>query len=136
MRERLPALLACALALSVVGCGGGGTRSADVAQVRSVVTQFATADDAHACALLSPDALVHVYGGFRKSVGAARASCVRRSAGFKGEPVKITQVAVIDATTAHAIALNPAGDVTYTVTLRRFGPAWRIDGITQSKTEQ
>jgi hypothetical protein len=136
MRKRLPALLACAIATAGAGCGGGSGTNPDYAQVRSVVTQFAEASDARACALLSPDALVELYGGFRKPVGVARAACVRRSRAFRGEPVRITQVFVHADGTADVTALNPAGDVTYNVDVRKLGPAWRIDGVSQSRTDE
>jgi hypothetical protein len=135
MRERLPALLACA-ALAAPGCGDGGASNPDYAQVRSVVTQFAEASDARACDLLSPDALVELYGGFRKPVGVARAACVRRSRAFRGESVTITQVFVHADGTADVTALDPAGDVTYNVDVRKLGPAWRIDGVSQSRTDE
>ena len=132
MRKLLPALLA---AIAIAGCGDD-TGDVDVAQIRSVVHQFANASDAHACDLLSPDQLRDVYGGFKKSVEQSKAICVRRSKDFKGQPVKIDQLDIIDANTARVVALNPKGDITYNVAVRRFGPAWRIDEITQSKTEQ
>ncbi len=135
MRKRLPALLAAAAALLVAGCGDDKS-GVDVAQIRSVVLQFANSSDAHACDLLSPNALQDIYGGFKKSVEQSKAICVRRSNRFEGEPVKIDQLDVIDASTARVTALNPKGDITYNVAVRRFGPAWRIDEITQTKTEQ
>jgi hypothetical protein len=42
---------------------------------------------------------------------------------------------ILDDATARVGAVNPKGDVTYTVNVRRFGPAWRIDRINQSKTD-
>jgi hypothetical protein len=135
MRERLPALLACAALAALPGCGKAKS-AVDEAQIRSVVTQFAESGDAHACDLLSPDALVDLYGGFRKPVPVARAACVRRAGQFRGAPVTITHVNVVDASTASVTALDPAGDVTYSVAMRRFGPAWRIDDISQSKTQR
>lgn len=136
MRKCLAALLAAvAVAVAVAGCGDD-TRGADVAQIRSVVNQFANSSDAHACDLLSPNALQDVYGGFKKPVPVAKATCVRRSAGFQGQPITIQELDVIDASTARVVALNPKGDVTYNVAVRRFGPAWRIDNITQAKTQQ
>jgi hypothetical protein len=135
MGKRLPALLAFAAATILPGCGDA-KREVDVEQIRSVVNQFAGSDDAHACDLLSPNALVDVYGGFRKPVEVAKATCVRRSVKFKGEPVRITHLDVVDASYARVTALNTAGDVTYDLALRRFGPAWRIDTITQAKAEQ
>jgi hypothetical protein len=136
MRKRLPALLACAIATTASACGDGGGSNPDYAQVRSVVTQFAEASDARACDLLSPDALVELYGGFRKPVAVARAACVRRSRAFRGEPVTITQVFVHADGTADVTALDPARDVTYNVDVRKLGPAWRIDGVSQSRTDE
>ena len=135
MRKRLPALLACAIATAVAGCGGGKTE-VDVAQIRSVVTQFAEAGVARACDLLSPDALVELYGAFRKPVPVAKAACVKRSASFRGEPVTITDLSVIDSASAHVTAVSAAGDVTFSVDVRRFGPAWRIDDVSQSRADR
>jgi hypothetical protein len=135
MAKRPITLFVCVALAALAGCGDE-TKGIDLAQVRSVVTQFAEADDAHACELLSPNALVNVYGGFKKPVEEAHAICVRRSSKFKGEPVTITNVNPIDPDTVRVTALNPKGDVTYNVAVRRFGPAWRIDEISQSKTEQ
>ena len=132
MRKCLAALRA---AVAVAGCGDDKS-GVDVAQIRSVVNQFATASNAHACDLLSPNALQDVYGGFKKPVPVAKATCVRRSSQFRGQPITIKELDVIDASTARVVALNPKGDVTYNVAVRRFGPAWRIDDITQAKTQQ
>jgi hypothetical protein len=132
MRKCLAALLA---AVAVAGCGDDKS-GVDVAQIRSVVNQFATSTGAHACDLLSPKALQDVYGGFKKPVPVAKATCVRRSSRFRGQPITIKELDIIDASTARVVALNPKGDVTYNVAVRRFGPAWRIDDITQSKTQQ
>ena len=134
MRTRLPALLACAAITVLAGCGDDKS-NVDEAQIRSVVEQFAESGDAHACDLLSPDHLVDLYGGFRKPAAVAKAACVRRSTRFEGEPVRITQLDVLDSTTAKVTALDPSGDVTYNVSLSRYGPAWRIDGITQSRAK-
>ena len=134
MAQRLPALLIACAALAVAGCGDD-TRGVDLDHVRSVVHQFANADDAKACELLSPNALVNVYGGFRKPVDESRAICERRSSKFEGEDVKITDLNVIDPDTVRVTALSPKGDVTYFVGVRKFGPSWRIDEITQRKTK-
>jgi hypothetical protein len=127
----LPLLAAAALAVS--GCGG--SKSVDSKQIRSVVTQFAAADGPKACSLLSPDGLVNVYGGFTKPLAVARANCLAKSSSFKGQPVRLTVLRVIDAVTVKQGALSQDGKITYNVTLRKFGPSWRIDEITQRKTQ-
>ena len=132
-KRALPLLAAAALALP--GCGDDPAKKVDVKQIRSVVTQFAAADGPKACNLMSPDGLVNVYGGFTKPVAVARANCLRASAKFKARPVMLTVTHVIDADTVRQGALSPDGKVTYNVTLRKFGPSWRIDEITQSKTK-
>jgi hypothetical protein len=126
----------CVAATLLAGCGDDAEKRVDTAQIRSVVSQFAMSSDAHACDLLSPDALVNVYGGFSKSPEQSHAECVRRSVKFTGQPVRITVLKVLDSETARVSALSPSGRVTYTLTLRKFGPSWRIDEINQSKTEQ
>ena len=50
-------------------------------------------------------------------------------------PVRLTVLHVIDGDTARQGALSPDGKITYNVTLRKFGPSWRIDEITQVKTK-
>jgi hypothetical protein len=129
----LPLLAAAALAVS--GCGGDSSKKVDVKQIRSVVTQFAEADGPKACQLMSPQGLVNVYGGFTKPVAVARANCIAKSSSFKGRPVRLTVLKVIDADTVKQGALSQNGKITYNVTLRKFGPSWRIDEITQHKTE-
>lgn len=129
----LPLLAAAALVVS--GCGDDASKKVDVKQIQSVVTQFAEADGPKACALMSPDGLVNVYGGFTQPVPQARANCVRASAKFRGRPVKLTVLKVIDPNTVRQGALSPDGKITYNVTLRKFGPSWRIDEITQAKTK-
>jgi hypothetical protein len=131
-KRALPLLAAATLALA--GCGNSAS-NLDVKQIRSVVTQFAAADGPKACSLLSPDGIVNVYGGFTMPLARARAICLRDSAGFKGRPVKLTVMKVIDQNTVKQGALSPNGKITYSVTLRKFGPSWRIDDITQSKTQ-
>ena len=129
----LPLIAAAALAVS--GCGDGSANKVDTKQIQSVVRQFASADGPKACALMSPDGVVNVYGGFTQPVAQARANCLRSSAKFKGEPVKLTVLRVIDQDTVRQGALSPDGKITYSVTLRKFGPSWRIDEITQSRTK-
>jgi hypothetical protein len=129
----LPLLAAAALALP--GCGDDPAKKVDVKQIRSVVTQFAAADGPKACSLMSPDGLVNVYGGFTQPVAQARANCLRAAARFKGQNVKLTVLHVIDSDTVRQGALSPNGKITYNVTLRKFGPSWRIDEITQVKTK-
>lgn len=137
MAKRPPALVACAaaaVAVAVSGCGGDN--GVDKEQIRSVIHQFARSDGPEACSLLSDNAVVNVYGGFEKPVAQARAACVARSRQFKGEDVRITSMKVLDDSTVRVGALNPKGNVTYNLSMRRFGPAWRIDAINQSKTAQ
>ena len=134
MTKRLLPLAACA-ALALAGCGSDKQKGVDTAQIRSVVSQFAISAGPKACRLLSPDALVNIYGGYTKPTDEARAACIQRSGSFKGQKIKITQLRVISDSTAKVTALNRKGDVTYTVTVRRFGPSWRIDEINQAKTQ-
>jgi hypothetical protein len=129
----LPLLAAAALAVS--GCGDDPSKKVDVKQIQSVVTQFADSSGPRACSLLSPDGLVNVYGGFTQPVTQARANCVRASSNFKGRSVKLTVLKVVDGDTVRQGALSPDGKITYNVVLRKFGPSWRIDEITQSKTK-
>lgn len=134
MARRLLLSGLCAAAAFVAGCGQDAG-AVDLNQVKSVVRQFAVAHDASACQLLSPTALQDVYGGFSKSVPASRAECVKRSAHFKGEPVKITTWKIVDQDTVRVGALNPKGTVLYTISLGKYGPSWRIDSITQQKPQ-
>jgi hypothetical protein len=132
-KRALPLLAAAAIAVS--GCGDTGSGNVDTKQVQSVVKQFAAADGPKACALMSPDGLVNVYGGFTKPVAQARANCIAKSTKFKGAPVKLTVTKVIDGDTVKQGALSADGKTTYSVTLRKFGPSWRIDAITQHRTQ-
>ena len=134
MALRLSALLA-ALAAAVAGCGSS-TEGVDTEQIKSVVLQFAAADDAHACELLSPREVVNLYGNFTKSVPEAKAACRRRSKDFEGEQVTIKNLNVIDQNRARVSAENPAKTVTYGVSLRRYGPSWRIESISQAKLDE
>lgn len=133
MTTRALPLLAAAAALAIAGCGDE-TAKVDVKQIRSVVTQFAEADGPQACRLLSPDGVVNVYGAFTQPVQQARANCIAKASSFRGQPVKLTVLKVIDSDTVKQGALSQDGKVTYNVTLRKFGPSWRIDEITQRKT--
>src|SRR3954471_13602346 len=109
----LPLLAAAALAVS--GCGDDASKTVDVKQIRSVVTQFADANGPKACALLSPDGLVNVYGGFTQPVAQARANCLRKSVSFKGRPVTLTVLKVIDGDTVRQGSLSPDRKITYSV---------------------
>jgi hypothetical protein len=133
MTRALPLLAAAALAVS--GCGSDSSNKVDVKQIRSVVTQFAEADGPQACKLLSPDGVVNVYGSFTQPVTQARANCLAKSSSFKGAPIKLTVLKVIDSDTVKQGAISQDGKITYSVTLRKFGPSWRIDEITQHRTE-
>ena len=134
MTKRLVPIVLCAAA-ALAGCGQDKQQLANVNQIRSVVTQFSESHNARACDLLSIDAMTNVYGGYAKPYAASKAICVKKSAQFKGEPVKITRVQVISDATAKVTALGPKGDVTYTVTVRKFGVNWKIDEINQAKTQ-
>lgn len=132
-------IIAC-LALAAVpagasGCGQSPTEKANLGQVRTVVTRFAESSDASACGLLTENALVNVYGGLKAQLREARRNCVKRSVNFKGEPVTITQAQLIDNQTAKVNALSKDRKFTYSVMLRRPKRVWRIDQITQFKTQ-
>lgn len=124
----LPAVVAIALA----GCSD--TKGVDVKQVRGVVNQFAESHGPDACTLLSPTAVVDLYGKSIQPVARARASCVARSKDFKGQAVTITTTNVIDPGTVKVGATNKKGDITYSVMLRKVGPHWRIDDVRQART--
>ena len=129
----LPLVSIAAVLLS--GCGGVESTHVDVKQIQSVVRQFASGTGPQVCQLLSPDGVVNVYGAFTQPVQKARANCIARSSQFRGAPIKLTVLRVIDDQTVKQGATNAKGDVTYSITLRKFGPSWRIDEITQRKTE-
>ena len=133
MALRLPAACA-ALAVLVAGCGQD-LSGVDTEQIESVVVQFAEADDEHACALLSPHALQNLYGDFEKPVAVARKNCIKASKNFEGEPIEIENLNVIDTDRARVSAVDPTGEVAYGVSLRRYGPSWRIESISQAKND-
>ena len=135
MRKRLLPLVLGSAAL-VAGCGSSAADKIDMAKVRSVVTQFAASNGPRACDLLSPDALVNVYGGFKKTPQQAHAACVRQSKRFRGQHVKIVASRVIDPQTVRLSAVSPNGKVSYTVTVQKVGANWRIEQINQAKAEQ
>jgi hypothetical protein len=133
MALRLPAALAV-LALGAAGCGQD-LSGVDTEQIESVVVQFAEADDEHACSLLSPHALQNLYGDFEKPVAVARRNCIKASKKFEGESIVIENLNVIDTERARVSAVDPAGEVAYGVSLRRYGPSWRIESISQAKND-
>lgn len=128
-----PLLLAAAVAVGASACRSDSSTKANISEVRSVVIQFAAASDARACDLLTGNALVNVYGGFTSPPAVAKAKCVKRSAGFKGEPITITKAQLIDNQTAKVNALSTDGRFTYSVTVRRPRKTWLIDQITLRK---
>jgi hypothetical protein len=124
------------MSLAVAGCGGAGPREkADLGQARSVVQRFAAARDASACDLLTTNALKNLYGNFTQSPAKAKANCVRTSAGFKGEQIKIIRSELLDNLTAKVVAHSADAKFSYSVNLRRVAGTkpWRIDSIGQAK---
>jgi hypothetical protein len=133
MAFRLSALAAAA-ALVLAGCGSDTTVDTD--QVKSVVERFALAHDASACDLLSPNALTDLYGNFdKKNVARAHANCVEKSKDFKGQPITIDNVNVIDNDRVRVSAIGPNGAISYGVSLRRYGSKWLIESISQAKND-
>lgn len=126
-----PAL--AALAIAAAGCGGDPAEKANIAKARAVVNQFAQGNDARACDLLTDKALSDVYGGFSEDPSVGKANCVKRAAGFKGEPITIAKASVIDNRTAKVNALSKDGKFTYSITTRKPGKRWLIDQITLHK---
>ena len=131
--RRLVSALLLLLVPVVAGCGSDPVDKANAGAVRAVVERFASSSDASACDLLTADALSNVYGGFSNNVGRAKANCRKRSAKFRGAPIKITKVIVINNMTARVAALSPDGKFTYGVTVRRPAKRWLIDQITVHK---
>jgi hypothetical protein len=120
----------------VAGCGGASPKEkADLGQARSVVVRFAAASDASACGLLTANAVKAIYGNFNGKATTARANCVKKSAGFKGDNVTIIKSSLIDNLTAKVIAHSSDQKFSYSVNLRRVaaGKPWRIDSISQAK---
>ena len=132
---KVTAIGAAVAILALSGCGSDANKKVDVDQIRSVVRQFAAADGPKACALMSPQGLQNVYGGFTKPVSVARAECLRRSAKFKGEKIQLQEIEVVDDANVRVGALNHNGTVSYNVKLVRLGPSWRIEKINQSKVD-
>jgi hypothetical protein len=132
-----PALILALLAVSLAGCGQDAKEKADLGQARSVVQRFAAATDASACDLLTDNALVNVYGNFR-SAAAGKASCVKKSARFKGDQVTIIRSQLLDSLTAKVVAHSSDEKFSYSVNLRRLSGSkpWRIDSIAQAKLVQ
>jgi hypothetical protein len=134
MRPALILALLALLALALAGCGEDAKTKADLGQARSVVQRFAAAEDASACDLLDDDALVNVYGNF-KSPAVGKANCVKKSAKFKGDQVKIIRSELLDDLTAKVVAHSSDGKFSYSVNLRRLSGSkpWRISSIAQAK---
>ena len=132
MALRLSAFLAVT-AILLAGCGKA---KVDTAQIRSVVHQFAESHDASACDLLSQHALVNLYGGYKKKNAAkAKSLCVARAKNFKSEDVGIDSLEVIDENRARVEAHSIGRDITYGVSLRRYGSKWLIESISQAKND-
>ena len=124
------------LTVVVAGCGSESPKEkADLGQARSVVVRFAAADDASACGLMTANALKAIYGNFKGKAAKARANCVKKSAGFKGDKVTIIKSSLIDHLTAKVVAHSSDEKFSYSVNLRRraAGKPWRIDSISQAK---
>ena len=134
---RTPALIAAALLAAVLaGCGDDPERRIDTQQIRQVVTDFAAADGPEACELLTPDAVVNVYGGFTKPFRVSHAECVRRAKDFKGEKVTLGEIEVVDDASVRIGAKNSDNTVSYNVKVVRFGEKWLIDKINQSRISE
>jgi hypothetical protein len=132
----LLALAAVPICVAVAGCGTSAEEAANLKRIRALVTSFAESHGPQACRLLTGAQVVKVYGGGgtpAPKVPVARAKCVKASASFRGEPIKITNAQIVNDTTAKVNAENNAGTFTYTVTIRRGTKKkpWKIDGISQ-----
>jgi hypothetical protein len=128
--------MALALAAALVLAGCGAETNVDVDQVKSVVERFSLSHDASACDLLSANALTDLYGKFdKKNVARAHANCVEKAQHFKGEPVTIDNVNVIDNDRVRVSALDQDGVISYGVSLRRYGSKWLIESISQAKND-
>jgi hypothetical protein len=136
----LLALAAVSLVVALAGCGTSAEEAANLKRIRALVTSFAESHGPLACHLLTGAQVVKVYGGGgtpAPKVPVARAKCVKASASFRGEPIKITNAQIVNDTTAKVNAENQAATFTYTVTLRRGTKKkpWRIDDINQYKVK-
>jgi hypothetical protein len=131
------ALTFALLVLCLSGCGQDAKTKADLGQARSVVQRFAAAQDASACDLLTDNALVNVYGNFQ-TPAAGKASCVKKSAKFTGDQIKIIRSQLLDSLTAKVVAHSSDEKFSYSVNLRRLSGSkpWRIDSIAQAKLVQ
>lgn len=126
-------IAAATAALAVAGCGDDPERRVDTDQIRQVVRDFAAADGPEACDMLSPDAVVNVYGGFTKPLRVSRQECERRAKNFEGERLHLGEIEIVDDASVRISAENSDRTFSYNVKVVRFGDDWLIDKINQSR---
>ena len=127
--KRAVALVATVGALALAGCGDEDNPNKD--KVESVVRQFAASDNRKACDLLTPDALIKVYGGANKD--RAYDTCIERSKKFQGDEVDIDDTDVAGDRRAVIKASTGSGDDErrFKITLRNISGTWLIDEIVE-----
>ena len=62
--------------------------------------------------------------------------CVEKARKFKGESVTIENVNVIDDERVRVSAIDQDGQISYGVSLRRYGSKWLIESISQAKLDE
>lgn len=135
MRTRT-VIAAAIAALALAGCGDDPERRVDADEIRKVVREFAAAEGPEACELLSPNAVVNVYGGFSEPLRKSRAECVRRSENFEGERIHLGEIEVVNDASVRISAKNSDRTVSYNVKVERFGGDWLIEKINQSRISE
>lgn len=125
------ALLALVAASALV-LRRGGDPPPEQENIVRVIKEFATAEDADGCRLLTDAAVQRIYG--------SRDGCTRKAKDFRAGTVKVESVTVGESAqqaTAEARSIN--GDERFTVTLERYAPpgcrcegpsgGWRISEV-------
>jgi hypothetical protein len=121
------AALACA-ALAIAGCSGDRD-TGEGRKIEALVKRFALSSGPDACSLMTPKALVTVYGHGSLDPTVGKTRCIAASKRFSGEAVAVTFVRISDSTTAHATAKTPGGRRYFSVGLKKRRGRWLINSV-------
>jgi hypothetical protein len=119
--------LACA-ALAVVGCSGDRD-TGEGRKIEAVVKRFSLSSGPEACSLMTPKALVTVYGHGSLDPAVGKTRCVAASKRFSGQAAVVTFVRISDSTTAHASAKTSDSRRYFSVGLKKRRGRWLINSV-------